>query len=431
MQKQEQPSSGPPSSSAPLATRHSPLATSQPLATSSRQLPAGSLQATRDSLLPRPREAWIDWMKVIGMALIILGHTGAHMVIPLTTNPFNFKQLGVAFFVFITGYTLTIETRRPSHVVFNRYFEVALFGLLIAGVLSVIQCARIGDLNESNYLPFALGLNVFWENAFPANPTTWYVGTYFHILIAWAMFFRHIRVTVTLLMVTAVIEIVIRSLVMAAGRDYTAYMLMTNWIVVFLFGRYFGQLVTIESTKDLIFRAELIATDSIHTKQVAMVSLLLLTGFAVFWTWIAKQFHFTAMNPFGRIPAASQAVSLLLTSASVTLQYTIYTLLAFLVFRSSQTVAIVRFLAANTLLVFLTHMPLIYAVSPLWTAYVPQGFIRLLCNLVVYFVLLALLCSLVKRLIQPQKLRSILGRRLFGASYQKQRLKVGARHFAQ
>lgn len=87
------------------------------------------------------------------------------------TQPFYPKQLGVAFFLFVTGYSLAGERRSGLEVLFKRLFEVYLFGIAFSVLLSAITFMRISDLNESNYLPFLLGANLVL-NDFPANPTT-------------------------------------------------------------------------------------------------------------------------------------------------------------------------------------------------------------------------------------------------------------------
>ncbi|CAN5916899.1 hypothetical protein BH23PLA1_BH23PLA1_28130 [soil metagenome] len=122
------------------------------------------------------RLLFIDWMKAIGMALIVLGHVGGGLVNHLTP-PFYPKQLGVAFFLFATGFSLARDRRPWRELVFRRLFEIFLIGFACALLMSVIGLAQNGDPRESNYLPFLLGLNVVLD-FFPANPSTWFIGTY-------------------------------------------------------------------------------------------------------------------------------------------------------------------------------------------------------------------------------------------------------------
>ena len=60
------------------------------------------------------------------MLVIVYGHTAGNNVVH-TTDPFNPKQLGVAFFVFATGFSLAHEQRPPLRTLYNRLFERLLF----------------------------------------------------------------------------------------------------------------------------------------------------------------------------------------------------------------------------------------------------------------------------------------------------------------
>jgi len=127
------------------------------------------------------------------MLLILYGHLAGWA--PLAAlPPIYSKQLGVAFFLFASGYSLSHETRARGHVVFNRLFEMFLFGLALAMFVSMVSVAAGGRPNLSNYLPFAAGANVVFNN-FPANPTTWYLGTYIHVVVLWAIFSRRFRIS--------------------------------------------------------------------------------------------------------------------------------------------------------------------------------------------------------------------------------------------
>ena len=179
------------------------------------------------------RLPFIDWMKCLGMALIVYGHVGAQWVAPLTP-PFNLKQLGVAFFLFVSGYSLARERRHWSEVLPRRLFEVYLYGISLALLMSMIDYVRSSNLDESNYLPFLFGINVAF-NFFPANPTTWYIGTYVQMLVLWALALRSLRPRPWMLIPVALAEILIRALLMDIV-GFTAYMLLTNWATVFLLG---------------------------------------------------------------------------------------------------------------------------------------------------------------------------------------------------
>ena len=77
-------------------------------------------------------------------------------------------------------------------------------------LISFVMFALIGDANESNYLPLALGVNVLF-NYFPANPTTWYIGTYVHVLLLWFLLTRHVTVKPWMLALCFSLEIPIRA----------------------------------------------------------------------------------------------------------------------------------------------------------------------------------------------------------------------------
>src|SRR4029450_2808150 len=144
-----------------------------------------------------PLPIYPDWLKAVGIALIVQGHVAAATV-GWATPPVYPKQLGVALFVCAMGYSLGLERRDGWRVVYNRAFEMMLFGLMCALAMSVAGVLLFSDFVESHYLPLALGSNVFLD-AFPANPTTWYIGTYLHLLGLWALVLRHVRITAALL----------------------------------------------------------------------------------------------------------------------------------------------------------------------------------------------------------------------------------------
>src|SRR6187455_457665 len=108
----------------------------------------------------RSRLFFVDWLKAAGISVIVLGHVAARTS-DWMTPPIYPKQLGVAFFVFVTGYTLAREERPPGRVLFNRLFGVYFYGLLCAFASTALGWFSTHDLVESNYLPFVAGVNVF------------------------------------------------------------------------------------------------------------------------------------------------------------------------------------------------------------------------------------------------------------------------------
>ena len=71
--------------------------------------------------------AFIDWMKCTGMFLIVMGHVAGRPTNYLLP-PVYPKQLGVAFFIFVMGYSLARETKAVRRVIFDRLLRIYLFG---------------------------------------------------------------------------------------------------------------------------------------------------------------------------------------------------------------------------------------------------------------------------------------------------------------
>lgn len=188
------------------------------------------------------RHAFIDWMKAIGMFLIVFGHVigSPQHIFNEFTQPIYTKQLGVAFFIFIMGWSLANETSGNwLRILYKRLFPVYFYGIGIALVVSAINWFVVGDLNESNYRPFIFGINVFL-NYFPANPSTWYIGTYIHVLFFWALVLRNIQINKWWLIAAMLCEIIVRASLITVDKDFIAYMLLPNWLGVFLLGYCFA-----------------------------------------------------------------------------------------------------------------------------------------------------------------------------------------------
>ena len=352
---------------------------------------------------------WLDWLKVLGMAVIIFGHTGGESLVMGFFNPINSKQLGVALFVFVTAFTLAKETRPGPRVVFNRFFEVAVLGLLLSLVLSVVQMIRVGSPNLTNYLPYFFGINVFWENAFPANPTTWYVGTYLHLLVAWAVLLRYLPSQTWLFgglgLAVVVCEIGVRACFIAIDRDFTAYMVLTSWLTIFMVGSAMGRRFDSDATRPWwLTRAPMVRR-----------GLVLFAGAAMLGGWysVVQSWQISKSNPFGRIVVGDTALTAIVTSASVTLLYGVYSLLVIGFVFGLPAGRFVRFLAANTLFVFLAHMPVRDWVTPLYYPLVPNGWWRQVVNFAILFVGIALASEALRRGLWMARLREWVAEKLF------------------
>ena len=326
---------------------------------------------------------FIDWMKAMGMFLIIFGH--------VVGNPFNLfneitqpaytKQLGVAFFVFITGWSLANDTRPGLRVVFNRLFAIYFYGILFALLLSIIFIFTKNDTNPSNYLPFFLGINVFFNN-FPANPTTWYIGTYLHLIVFWYLFMQGKVVRKRHLAIAFIVENISRFSLMAIGKDYIAYMLLPNWITIFLLGMY------VHKQKD-------IDTKTMKVVIFILAWLCILAG----WAFIGSEvIGFNKSFPFRNINM-NMTGSLLLTSFLVSVVYATNTLIFFQIARRLSGNWMVSFFARNTLIIFIVHMPIVFELSPFLYRLIETVWIKQTILIITLYFGLAVFSEILQRFI--------------------------------
>jgi peptidoglycan/LPS O-acetylase OafA/YrhL len=352
--------------------------------------------------MSRTHLPFIDWMKCLGMFVIVYGHVAAWSSDHLTP-PIYPKQLGVAFFLFVLGFSLAREARPTGEVLYNRLFDIFLFGITFALVLSActyVQTSwlegsfapRVSKFAASNYEPFVLGVNVVLDN-FPANPTTWYIGTYLHVLLVWALVLRGIRVRPWMLLLVVLGEIGTRAALMETRGLFVAYMLLTNWATTFLLGTYFGQ------------RKEAPRPGGWLLPLGCALGLgLLVLGWPAAGNGLVKERSF----PFMRLGAGSGAADLAVTAAAVSALYLLYTALTYGLVRRLPDLAVVRFFARNTLIIFIIHMPIFYWTRSftLWAA--PDPLARVALRLVLCFLLPAVASELIYRVVRPRALRDKL-----------------------
>ena len=290
-------------------------------------------------------QGFIDWMKACGMLFIIIGHVigSPFHIFNMASQPIYTKQLGVCFFIFIMGWSLAHEYKRDFKVVFNRVFPVYFYGIAIALIISSILIFIKNDINESNYLPFFLGINVLFNN-FPANPTTWYIGTYLHLLLFWFFLIQGKNINEKHLVFAFICEVTIRCCIIYLDKDFIAYMLLPNWLTVFLLGNY------LHNKKDQCWQPKTIA--------------ILVTWLIVMLLWISpfNQLTFDTSFPF-RIITSDEPWALPLRSFLISLIYLASTLIVFELCRCLPKLNIIAFFARNSLLTFIIHMPIIYAFS--------------------------------------------------------------------
>jgi hypothetical protein len=338
----------------------------------------------------KTRLAFLDWMKAIGMMLIVYGHAPAGGLV-MFTMPFNPKQLGVALFVFASGYSLAREQRPTLRVLYNRLFELVLWGGLSAILYSLLSLLLVGDLAESNYLPFLGGINVLWD-MFPANPTTWYIGTYLHLLLIWALARRWlVRVSYPMIGAALVLEITARSVLCAYDVNFIAYMAFPNWLALLLVG----------------MRAQ--QQPSLPPSAGRLAALL---GLGVLWGVVQQWLPWQDGFPYARLDLGWAPADVVVTSSIISLLYHGYTHWFFGLTRRLADTATIRFLARNTLLVFIVHMPLVYWLSPIINPQIDSVVLRVLTNLALYYFALSLLSEGLRALVRPGRLREVVWRRL-------------------
>jgi hypothetical protein len=336
----------------------------------------------------RPREyPFIEWMKALGMSVIVYGHVAHATTAPLTP-PIYLKQFGVAFFLFATAFTLARERRHAFEAVFNRLFQVYLFGVSLALILSSLNLVAGGRGAPSNYLPFAGGANVVFDN-FPANPTTWFLGTYLHLLLIWALFLRRVRIRTWMVFAALAVEIPVRAALIASAGRFVAYMLFTNWVSVFLLGMVRGR----EADDDRR------ATGAWYA--VALGACL------ASWAGLMQMLPFERTFPMQSLDGWPAIAALAFISASVSLLYLGTTSLTYEATRHlSTTPAPVAFIARNSLIIFLVHMPVYYLLTPILAAWTTSYWTRVAILLVVCLPGLGLLSEGIVAVVRPESLRA-------------------------
>ena len=214
-------------------------------------------------------------------------------------------------------------------------------------------------------MPFVLGVNVFF-NYFPANPTTWYIGTYLHILLFWYFFMQGKPISKRHLVLAFIVENGVRSLFMAWEQDYIAYMLLPNWLTVFLLGMYLHQKQQ-EPTSPFVFM--------LITAWV---------GVFIFSTSVANVIGFDDAFPF-RNMTSDFSLSLPLESLLISATYIVHTLLFFEIARRLPGHSIISFFARATLITVIIHIPIIFETAQyFYTLFESKDVARIVFIFVIY-----------------------------------------------
>ena len=330
---------------------------------------------------------FIDLMKAVGMLLIIFGHIigDPSNFYNQIAQPVHTKQIGVAFFVFITGWGLANDTKPPLNAVYNRIFAFYFYGILFAIFLSILFIFLKNDTNPSNYLPFFFGINVFFNN-FPANPTTWYIGTYLHILFFWYFFIQGKDIGKRHLLMAFIFENVVRCIFMALDKDFIAYMLLPNWLTIFLLGMYLHK-----------------KRQEATTPKVFILILAWLCVITI-WTYLTKFIGFDGAFPF-RNMTSEFSMALPLESILISATYIINTLFFFEIARRLPGFSLVSFLARATLITVIVHMPIVYgAHAQFYSLFESKMIARLTFIFVLYFGI-AIFSEVLQRFIDIKSLR--------------------------
>jgi peptidoglycan/LPS O-acetylase OafA/YrhL len=333
-------------------------------------------------------------MKAIGIAVIVYGHVAHATTVPLTP-PVYLKQFGVTLFVFVTGFTLARERRAPAAAVLARLFPIYFYGCLLAALLAIAGVSAGTGAALSNVLPFLGGVNVLLDH-FPANPSTWYVGTYLHLLLLWALLFRAVRVQWWMVAAAMAVEITARATLLAFAGPYVAYMSLTSWVTVFLLGMF-------QSSRGNASRT---------SSPLPYVALLVVGG--IVWTQIAWGLGIIPTFPFMTVAGVGELSGAFVVSIGASALYVVVTLLVFEITRRLPSLAVVRFTARNSLIVFLGHMPIFFALNPILGEAGLSYATRVAILLAVCGAGVAVVSEIVCRLVPADRLRARLLARLGG-----------------
>jgi hypothetical protein len=175
-------------------------------------------------------------------------------------------------------------------------------------------------------------------------------------------------------------------------------MVLPNWCTVFLLGCWYGEREA--------------AVPSSRRDAIALGAAFVLVVTLMNWSTIVTPLPFARDFPFMQLTLDNPMIGLLLMSAMVSALYIGATWLAFRAVEPFPAPWPVRFLARNTLVIFLAHMPLVFGLTPIINGLGATRVVRSLILLVVCLPGLALLSEVLKRMVQLDKLRETVYGRL-------------------
>lgn len=181
-----------------------------------------------------------------------------------------------------------------------------------------------------------------------------------------------------------VVECVTRAVLLAMNQDFIAYMILPNWLTVFLLGGYLWD------KKDTQWQPKAIA--------IIVLWVLILAIWASPW----NVFFNSGTLPFRGLTLADEASSVWFTPAYsllISIVYLVNTWALFELLRRLPKLQWVEFFARNSLITFIIHMPLIYGLMRVVYAQFEHAWMGRLALIMIIFVGCALVSELLQRYI--------------------------------
>jgi hypothetical protein len=174
---------------------------------------------------------------------------------------------------------------------------------------------------------------------------------------------------------------------------FTGYMLITNWLTVFLLGMY------MHHQKDN------------HNNIKALLVILLWIILLFTWASLLNPLNITKSFPF-RLPAEhATLISSIALSVAISFVYLSNTLLAVNFFSRIPANRLVRFFSRNTIFIFIGHMPLYEIAEPIARIFVESGWGKRAIVVFIMYVGLAILSESLHKLLNLNKYKTMLWQR--------------------
>jgi uncharacterized membrane protein len=181
------------------------------------------------------------------------------------------------------------------------------------------------------------------------------------------------------------VEIPVRAALIASAGPFVAYMLLTNWVGVLLLGMACGSRTSPEPERTW--------------PQVAALAAGL-----VIWSAFAGWVGFDATLPFMTARSWPGPIGLIVASSGVSFLYLSAAALGFAATRRLPAPAPVMFIARNTPIIFLAHMPVVLALHPVLVAWGLNYPARVAVQMIVCLIGLAAVSEAIRSWIAPEQL---------------------------